>query len=477
MEASADAIADVVLKEFDSWEKKRKPLVRTNGVREWIPLSGIVAQGKNSLTCLAVATGMKCLPQKSISKAQGVVLHDWHAEILAIRSFNRFLLEECYALAVSKKKSSEYVRVREEHERTASHFQPFALNDGIHLHMYSSEAPCGDASMELTIAAQEDATPWNVPETSTSTSTSSTPSNESDLTHSTSLSSTPDTLTQPILPGRSYFSQLGIVRRKPSRPDAPPTLSKSCTDKLTLKQSTSLLSSLTNLLISPQNVYIHTLVLPSSQLFPIATTRAFSPSGRVLPLSSSMSQNWQGGYAFKPFEVLGTNKEFSYSRRQIGDVVSSNISSYSYPKNISETIIGGTLQGRKQFDVRGASRICKRRMWKLALEISVLAGVPAIKQVLMLGTYKEVKESSLLEGRGEVKRDVRAVLGGWLCNEGGNEPLNDGVEKVTLNPGSALQDQRERDLDPGLDHSHVDSVTPIKLMKGMLRKRSYTSST
>ena len=85
---------------------------------------------------------MKCLPQKSIPQAQGVVLHDWHAEILAIRSFNRFLLEECHFLAVTKKTSSEYVRVREEHERTGSHSQPFALNEGINLHMYCSEAPC-----------------------------------------------------------------------------------------------------------------------------------------------------------------------------------------------------------------------------------------------------------------------------------------------------------------------------------------------
>jgi tRNA-specific adenosine deaminase 1 len=85
---------------------------------------------------------MKCLPQNKISQAQGVVLHDWHAEILAIRSFNRFLLEECHALAVSEKQSSEYIRRRSQDERTEAHFQPFALNNGINLHMYCSEAPC-----------------------------------------------------------------------------------------------------------------------------------------------------------------------------------------------------------------------------------------------------------------------------------------------------------------------------------------------
>jgi hypothetical protein len=78
MEVSGDEIADVVLKNFESWEKKRKPQVRTNGVREWVPLSSIVAQGiplrymvqifiltysvgKNGLSCLASAYVYPCL--------------------------------------------------------------------------------------------------------------------------------------------------------------------------------------------------------------------------------------------------------------------------------------------------------------------------------------------------------------------------------------------------------------------------------
>lgn len=87
-------------------------------------------------------TGMKCLPKDKVPKAQGIVIHDWHAEILAIRSFNRFLLEECLDLALSRKASSEYIRLRAEHERSETHFQPFALKSDIKLHMYCSEAPC-----------------------------------------------------------------------------------------------------------------------------------------------------------------------------------------------------------------------------------------------------------------------------------------------------------------------------------------------
>lgn len=85
---------------------------------------------------------MKCLPQSKITQAQGVVLHDWHAEVLAIRAFNRFLLEECYALVSSEKKHSKFVRLRSQDEISDTHFQPFAMNEEIQLHMYCSEAPC-----------------------------------------------------------------------------------------------------------------------------------------------------------------------------------------------------------------------------------------------------------------------------------------------------------------------------------------------
>lgn len=47
MEKSGDEIADAVLKEFERWPKKRKPLTRSDGVKEWVPLSGIVAQGRS----------------------------------------------------------------------------------------------------------------------------------------------------------------------------------------------------------------------------------------------------------------------------------------------------------------------------------------------------------------------------------------------------------------------------------------------
>jgi len=48
MEVSPDEIADVVLRTFNALEQKRKPVVRGPGVKEWVPLSGIVARGQSS---------------------------------------------------------------------------------------------------------------------------------------------------------------------------------------------------------------------------------------------------------------------------------------------------------------------------------------------------------------------------------------------------------------------------------------------
>lgn len=98
---------------------------------------------------------MKCLPSSKLSHAQGNVLHDWHAEILAIRAFNCFVLDECQALTTGSKSASEFIRRRSSTEMVATpdsvadpddsagwHGQPFAWREDVLLHMYCSEAPC-----------------------------------------------------------------------------------------------------------------------------------------------------------------------------------------------------------------------------------------------------------------------------------------------------------------------------------------------
>lgn len=136
---------------------------------------------------------MKCLPTtKPDLIASGTVLHDWHAEILAIRAFNHYVLQECHELAYSPNYISPIIQRRKsESLLESSGQQPFTIHDGLKIMMYCSEAPCGDASMELIIEAQEDATPWPVATVHEGTASK--------------------------LLGRGSFSQLGIVRRKPGK--------------------------------------------------------------------------------------------------------------------------------------------------------------------------------------------------------------------------------------------------------------------
>jgi tRNA-specific adenosine deaminase 1 len=330
-------------------------------------------------------TGMKCLPANKTPEANGMVLHDWHAEILAIRTFNRFLLEECMSLA--KGGASMIVA-----ESNAAAKQPFKIRDGVRFHMYCSEAPCGDASMELSMSSQADATPWADPG--------------------------PGPI--PLLPGRADFSQLGIVRRKPSRRDAPATLSKSCSDKLALKQCTSLLSGLVSLFIDPRGGYVDTLVVPESQFTESGFARAFSKTGRMGHLSKDA---WSDAYAFKPFHVRLSTADFSYSKRTVAltaeKISSSPLATAWSASGVSENIVNGVIQGRKVGDPKGASLMCRRQMWSLARALADLCNMNSIATCLGAATYAHVKMDALLRPRSQVIADAQAsALKGWIKNTG-----------------------------------------------------------
>lgn len=86
---------------------------------------------------------MKCLPESKIPESNGIGIHDWHAEILAIRTFNRFLLDECGSL-LRDGVESDIVRRTEivPSCENGVHVKPFEIRDDVKFHMYCSEAPC-----------------------------------------------------------------------------------------------------------------------------------------------------------------------------------------------------------------------------------------------------------------------------------------------------------------------------------------------
>ncbi|MCJ1436802.1 hypothetical protein MMC27_006184 [Xylographa pallens] len=399
MDSIENSVADIVIAKFDALPSKSKPVVDVNGVSGWVPLSGIVFSNEDgsNATCVALATGMKCLPSHKIPQAHGTVLHDWHAEVLAMRGLNHFLIQECHNLAHSSEFHSPYIRWRDTSELSSYRgLQPFTIREGLKLYMFCSEAPCGDASMELTMSTQSDATPW---------------------LHEALLGDTEKPTPIPALLGRGFFSKLGTVRRKPSRPDSQPTLSKSCSDKLALKQCTSLLSSMASLLICPENAFLDTFILPDTEFVGSACDRSFGPTGRMGPLTNMV---WSGGYSYRPFKIGTTKRKFEHSRRRPGPQPvhpkPSNLS-VLWTVRLQETLINGVLQGRKQSDQKGGSAICRLRISRLVMDTLMLLAIPMLVDGLRSSTYAELKRANVLEERRKVKRHVTdAALAGWIPN-------------------------------------------------------------
>lgn len=266
------------------------------------------------------------------------------------------------------------------------------------------------------MAAQEDATPWEV------------------LQQEGPLPKIQDAevpATETLLDGRAHFSLLGVVRRKPARMDAESTRSKSCSDKLALRQVSSLLSCETSRLIAPtENAYLAGLVLPENEISQVGCDRSFGENGRMQALGGrywpkeiEVKENTPG-YRFRPFQVLSVPSEEvaalwpfakpkavpcpATSLEQQGDPLSSsanlkkirpgNVSavwvlapSYHHPSAMTmdtgskpvptlcrsktglyETIINGVKQGNRASSpgARGASSLSRAKLWALFREIA-----------------------------------------------------------------------------------------------------------
>lgn len=133
---------------------------------------------------------------------------------------------------------------------------------------------------------------------------------------------------------------------------------------------------------------------------------------------------WASGYGFVPFRVDTTGEEFEFSQGVVaaraGKTSASNLAVVWTRGGIEEGLVGGVLQGRKQFDVKGASAVSRGGMWKLVVDLTRSLKPENLPKGLETATYDEFKEGAGLEARRAVKQDTReGVLRGWVRNEGG----------------------------------------------------------
>jgi len=149
---------------------------------------------------ISLGTGSKCLPTVLFSP-RGDALHDCHAEVLARRGAIRWFLEEIERYHDSG--GSEWIA------RDRDGDCKYTPKDGVHIHMYISTVPCGDASTRLLASFQD--------------------GEIAALKNSTIYPAlSPNTASR----GRDNYSLYGVLRTKPGRADSPSTLCMSCSDKI-----------------------------------------------------------------------------------------------------------------------------------------------------------------------------------------------------------------------------------------------------
>ena len=347
-------------------------------------------------------TGTKCLPESALPKCQGTVLHDCHAEVIAYRGFNRWVLNELENILSDPHYQSKYIQA-------SSISSQHVFKASVTLHFFTTEAPCGDASMELLIQSKspEEARPWT------------------DVPH-TSDKNAP----RPLL-GRGYFSQLGAVRRKPSRGDAEATMSKSCTDKLAMKQFTSLLSFPADTFIAQTaNCFVSWFVVYEDRYIHAAHERSFGKKGRLQTMENEARR-------FNVCILPSSCPRFEFEKEST-EIPSkaSNVSalwirgSGHASDDTIEVLLNGVKQGFKQFENREGkqSAICRKQMWSSGVRVAAL--LASTHQRLSTGpgpgqepvhSYRDAKGDVTRLAKRHLKARVAQILTGWARNTGDEE--------------------------------------------------------
>eukprot|EP00057_Strongylocentrotus_purpuratus_P013265 XP_011667739.1 PREDICTED: tRNA-specific adenosine deaminase 1-like [Strongylocentrotus purpuratus] len=132
-------VSDICMTHYErSLPRKGKP---ENG-REWTLLAAVLQSklygSERELKVVSMATGSKCVGASKMSKT-GDVLNDSHAEVLARRGFLRYLYHQLRCAMTGSHENSIFYQPGEDGK--------CKLKEGVRFHFFTSQTPCGDASI------------------------------------------------------------------------------------------------------------------------------------------------------------------------------------------------------------------------------------------------------------------------------------------------------------------------------------------
>ncbi|KAA0724097.1 tRNA-specific adenosine deaminase 1 [Triplophysa tibetana] len=203
---SADEIASLCYDHFNKLPKRGKP----EAGREWTLLAAVLQLTHSpdyktvNKQIVSLGTGTKCIG-KSVMSANGDIVNDSHAEVIARRGCVRYLMDQLYG-AVSGKSSAVF--------RPGTDRGQWLVKPEVSFLFFTSQTPLDGVEQKSTTENEERSQSEDIL--------------KHDL-HRTGAKCVPQGPTDPLQPGPLYHNT-GLLRLKPGRGDA--TLSLSCSDKL-----------------------------------------------------------------------------------------------------------------------------------------------------------------------------------------------------------------------------------------------------